>query len=146
MVDQPIGAQDTVEPIGAQDSQPTVNDNNYGYEREKSMTAYLLTRRDDATFVEGMQKLTQVGLERLTEEAQFGADVADERAQRRATDFQEKLSDVYNNPDLAYNYVVAAADPEVDLNDFRDNLNTEIGLEVISRLQQQEGTGERMLS
>ena len=141
MVDQPIGAQDTVEPIGAQDSQPTVNDNNYGYEREKSMTAYLLTRRDDATFVEGMQKLTQVGLERLTEEAQFGADVADERAQRRATDFQEKLSDVYNNPDLAYNYVVAAADPEVDLNDFRYNINTEIGLEVISRLQQQEGTG-----
>lgn len=141
MVDQPLGAQDTVEPLGTEDSQPTVAEDNYGYEREKSMTAYLLTRRDDATFVEGMQKLTQTGLQRLTEEAQFGVDVANEREQRRASDFQEKLSDVYNNPDLAYNYVVAAADPEIDINDFRYNINTEIGLEVLSRLQKQEGTG-----
>jgi hypothetical protein len=140
MIQRPIGEEE-VRPIGeqvvAQERQQVTNP------LQRDLNNYLLTRDEQATTASAFARLSRTSVENLIESSLFTEEVQQDRQQRRIADMQEKLQDVFNYPDLAYDYLEASADPNIDLNDFRYNINTSIGLEVIRRLREDEADASR---
>jgi hypothetical protein len=135
MIQNPIG-EDPLRPIGdqpvAQEEQQVANP------LQRDLNNYLLTRDAQAPSGAGYARLSRMSVENLIESSLFTEQMQGDRIQRRTADMQEKLQDTFNYPDLAYDYLIAAADPEVDLNDFRYSVNTANGLELVRRLRMQE--------
>ena len=135
MIDRPIGEEELRpigEEVGVEEPQTTQTS------LERDLNNYLITRDENATTESAYARLSSMSVDRLIESSLFTEEVQEDRRQRQVADLQNKLQDVINYPDLAYDYLVAAADPEVDINDFRYNVNTQIGLELIRRLREQE--------
>lgn len=137
---QPIGedVEDT-RPIGETpevSDQPTTETS-----LERDLNAYLVTRDENASEASAYSLLAKKSVENIIESSLYTEEQTEERHQRLIADMQEKIQDVYNYPDLAYDRLVAVADPEVDINDFRYNVNTEIGLKIIKDLRTKEAKG-----
>lgn len=137
MVNRPIGEEE-VRPIG---EEPVEQPQTTQTSLERDLNNYLLTRDESATTESAYANLSRMSVDNLIESTLFTEETQEDRRQRRVADMQEKLQDVINYPDLAYDYLLATADPEVEINDFRFNVNTQIGLDIVRRLREQEQAG-----
>jgi hypothetical protein len=135
MIQRPIGEEE-VRPLG--DQPVAVEQQQPADPLQRDLNNYLLTRDENATSADGYARLSRMSVENLIESSLFTEEMQQDRVQRRTADMQEKLQDVFNYPDLAYDYLKASADPDVDLNDFRYSVNTANGLELIRRLRETE--------
>ena len=135
MIQRPIGEEE-IRPIGEQPV--AVEQQQVADPLQRDLNNYLLTRDENAPSGAGYARLSRMSVDNLIESSLFTEEMQEERIQRRTADMQEKLQDTFNYPDLAYDYLIAAADPEVDLNDFRYSVNTANGLELIRRLRETE--------
>lgn len=135
MIDRPIGEEELRpigEEVGVEPAQTTESS------LERDLNNFLITRDENATTESAYARLSSMSVDRLIETSLYSEDVQEDRRQRQVADMQNKLQDVINYPDLAYDYLLASADPDVDINDFRYNVNTQIGLDVVRRLREQE--------
>ena len=135
MIQRPIGEEEITpigDPVVANEQQQVADP------LQRDLNNYLLTRDENAPEGAGYARLSRMSVDNLIESSLFTEEMQQDRIQRRTADMQEKLQDTFTYPDLAYDYLIAAADPEVDLNDFRYSVNTANGLEVIRRLRSAE--------
>lgn len=122
MIDRPIGEEE-IRPIG---EEPVEQPQTTQTSLERDLNNYLLTRDENATTESAYATLSRTSVNNLIESTLFTEETQEERRQRRVADMQEKLQDVIKYPDLAYDYLLATADPEVDIIDFRYSVNMQI--------------------
>jgi hypothetical protein len=135
MIQRPIGEEE-IRPIG--DQPVAVEQQQVADPLQRDLNNYLLTRDENAPEGAGYARLSRMSVDNLIESSLFTEEMQQDRVQRRTADMQEKLQDTFAYPDLAYDYLISAADPEVDLNDFRYSVNTANGLELVRRLRETE--------
>jgi hypothetical protein len=135
MIQRPIGEEE-IRPIGEQTV--ALEQQQPADPLQRDLNNYLLTRDENAPEGAGYARLSRMSVDNLIESSLFTEEMQEDRVQRRTADMQEKLQDTFTYPDLAYDYLISAADPEVDLNDFRYSVNTANGLELVRRLRAEE--------
>jgi len=135
MDNRPIGEEE-IRPIG--DQPVAAEPEQVADPLQRDLNNYLLTRDENASTAQAYAELSRMSVDNLIEESLFTEEVREERRQRQVASMQEKLQDVVNYPDLAYDYLLAAADPDVDIIDFRYNVNMQIMRAEIEQARQEE--------
>lgn len=136
---EPIGQTNEIEVLGAPTEEVVVEQTPVNPETE--LNAYLIVGQERASFNDAVNTLSTKGIQALLDEATYSPELQEERYQRQVQDFQDKYTDVYNYPDLAYDQLLAVADPDVGILDFRYNVNLAIAQEVLRQLRQEEADG-----
>lgn len=105
---------------------------------ERELNLLVLSKDPNATEAQALNNYSRQQIEAILDEATFSPDLLQERATRRIQELEAKLSDVAQDPDFAYEYIMATAQEDIDPFELRYALNMSVMERKIQELRARE--------